>query len=156
MNGSKQKVQAYLSHIFCNLAMTGFGDASGLPAAATEGNIYLRLCTDAVAADIETLATECAYTGYVAGGIAVPRNATNWTVSWNDTDNQAEVINALEQLFAECTAGSETAKYIEFWTDNTSSDIADRFGWIELTATLAISAGVQPRFAAGKIKYKHK
>lgn len=156
MNISKQLAQDVLKHLFQNEAITGIGDASGVLGSATAGSLYLRGCTDAVAANIETLGTECAYTGYTAGGVAIARTTGKWTVSWNDTDNKAELVNVEEELMGERTdaGAAETLKYIELWKNNSSSAIADRLAWAELTTPLSVTQGVQPRFAAGKIKFK--
>lgn len=135
----------FLSHLFQNVAIAGIGDGSGLPAAATAGDFYLRLCTDAVAVDDATIGAECAYAGYVAKGIAVARSAGGWTI----TGNQA--VNAAEVLFAACTAGAETVKYFEIWKNNTGATEADRLTWVQLTANLAVTAGAVPRFAAGAV-----
>jgi len=158
MNGSKQNVQDYLKLLFQNVSITGIGDASGLLASATAGSLYVRLCTDATAIDIETLGSECSYTGYVAGGIAVARNSTKWGVSWNDTDNQAEVINNEEEVFGERTdtGAVETVQFAELWKDSSSTDIGDRLMWLEFTTTFDVSQGTMPRFGVGKLKWKFK
>lgn len=135
----------FLKHLFQNLAITGIGDAAGLLAAAAAGNLYLRLCTSAVAVNDATIGTECAYTGYVAKGIAVVRSAVGWTV----TNNQA--VNAAELVFGACTAGAETIRYVEIWKNNTGSTEADRIAWVQLSADFAVAAGMTPRFQAGAI-----
>jgi len=136
---------AFLKLLFQNLAITGIGDAAGLLASAAAGNLYLRLCTSAVAVNDATIGTECAYTGYVAKGIAVVRSAVGWTV----TNNQA--VNAAELVFGACTAGAETIRYVEIWKNNTGATEADRIAWVQLSADFAVAAGMTPRFEAGAI-----
>lgn len=136
---------AFLKHLFQNLAIAGIGDAAGLLASAAAGNLYLRLCTSAVVVNDATIGTECAYTGYVAKGIAVVRSAAGWTV----TNNQA--VNAAELVFGACTAGAETIRYVEIWKNNTGATEADRIAWVQLSADFAVAAGMTPRFEAGAI-----
>lgn len=134
-----------LQHIFNNSAITNVGDASGLPAAGTAGNLYVRLCTSASTCDDSTIGTEAAYTGYVAKGVAVPRSAGGWTVSGNNVSNAAAIT------FGQCSAGTETIRYVEIWKDNTATTDAYRLFWGQLSSDLAISAGITPEFAIGDL-----
>lgn len=158
MNASKQFAQDMLELLFQNAAITGIGDSSGILGSTIAGSVYLRLCTNASTVDIETLGAEASYTGYTAGGLAVARTAGKWTVSWNDTDNQGEVVNAAEEVFGERTdTGTEQIlQYLEVWKNNSSSDIADRICWLEFDNTISITQGVQPRFQADKLKFTFK
>lgn len=134
-----------LLHIFNNSAIAKVGDATGLPAAATAGNLYVRLYTSAVVVDDATIGTECAYTGYVARGVAVPRSGAGWTVSNNNASNAAAIT------FGACSAGTETVRYFAIWKDNTSTSDAERLYWGQLNADLAVSAGITPEFAIGEL-----
>lgn len=145
MSKSNSFETTLLQHIFNNVALTDIGDASGLPAAATPGNLYVRLYTSAVVVDDATIGTECAYTGYVALGVAVPRTAGGWTVAGNNASNTAAVT------FGACSAGSETVRYFAIWKNNTSTVDADRLYWGQLTSDLAVSAGITPEFAIGAL-----
>lgn len=136
-----------LDLLFLNAALAGIGNAAGLQPAGVAGNFYIRLCTDAVAVDDATLGTECAYTGYVAGGVPVPRTAAGW----QRTDN--EVSNVAEVAFGACTAGSENIQYAELWKDNVNTGEAYRVAWMEFAAVKPVSAGVTPRWAAGALKF---
>lgn len=140
-NASNTFRNDFLEHLFQNSAIAGIGDSSGLPAAAAAGNFYLRLCTDASVADSANIGTECAYTGYVAKGIAVARTSGGFTVTGN------QVKNAADALFAPCTAGSENIRYVELWKNNTGSTEADRIAFVQLTSDLPVSNGIQPKFA---------
>lgn len=134
-----------LQHLFNNAAIAKMGDATGLPAAATAGNLYVRLYTSAVVVDDATIGTECAYTGYVARGVAVPRTAGGWTIAGNNASNTAAIT------FGACTAGSETVRYFAIWKDNTSVVDAERLYWGQLTSDLAVSTGITPEFAIGAL-----
>jgi len=145
--GSKSNTfeNEFLLHVFNNSAITYIGDASGLPAAATAGNLYVRLCTSATTCDDATVGTECAYTGYVQYGVAVARSGAGWTVSGNGVSNTAAIT------FGACTASPETVRYVEIWRDGSSATEAKRLFWGQLTADLSVSAGITPEFAIGDL-----
>jgi len=137
----------FLKHLFQNAAIPGIGDTAGLLPSAVAGNLYLRLCTDALAVDDATIGTECAYTGYVAKGIAVARTSGVWSVAANVAKNIADL------LFGACTVGVENVRYVEVWKNNTGSTEADRIAWVQLTADLAVAPGIQPKFAAEALTF---
>jgi len=140
-NASDTFENEFMKLLFQNVAIAGIGDAAGLQPSAVAGSLYLRLCTDATVANDATVGTECAYTGYVAKGIAVARTSGAWSVTANVIKNVAEL------LFGACTATPETVKYVEVWRNNTGAGLADRIAWREITP-LAVDAGDQPKFAA--------
>lgn len=146
-NASDNFETDFLELLFNNTTIAGIGDTTGIVGSTAAGSLYVRLCTDATTANDSTLGTECTYTGYAAKGVAVARTSGGWTVSSNQVSNTAEVA------FGACTAGTETVKYLEVWKDNTSSTISERIAWVELDSTLAVSAGVQPRFDVGAITF---
>ena len=145
MSKSNSFENDFQKHIFQNVAIANVGDASGLPAAATAGNLYVRLYTSAVAVDDATIGTECAYTGYAARGVAVARSSGGWTVTNNAVSNAAAIT------FGACTGGSETIRYFAIWKNNSSTSDAERLYWGQLTADLAVSAGITPDFAIGAL-----
>lgn len=134
-----------LQLIFNNSNIADIGDATGLQGSGAAGNVYVRLYTSAVAVDDSTIGTECAYTGYVAGGVAVARSGAGWTVSGNNVSNAAAIT------FGACTAGSETVRYFAIWKDNVGATDADRLFWGQLTSDLAVSSGITPEFAIGAL-----
>ena len=150
-NASANFEADFLELLFLNTDITGIGDATGLQGSPTAGSLYTRLCTDAVTVTDTQLGTECAYTGYVAKGVAVARSAAGWEI---DSATPSIIQNTAEIAFGACTAGTETVKYMEVWKNNTGATIADRIAWVELGATLAVSAGVTPKFAAGEITFE--
>lgn len=143
MSKSNSFETEFLEHVFNNLAIDKVGDATGLPAAATAGNLFVRLYTSAVAVTDAIIGTESAYTGYVAGGVQVVRSGAGWTVASGSVTNAATVI------FGACTAGSETVRYFAIWKDGVSAVDADRLFWGQLDSDLAVSNGITPEFAIG-------
>lgn len=137
----------FLAHIFKNSAIANVGDASGLPASATEGVLNIRLCTSATTCDDATVGTECAYGGY--DRVEKGRNGTNW----DTTTVAGQVHNETAITFPACTSGSETIRYVEIWKNDTDTTEASgsRLFWGQLTADLAVSAGITPEFAAAAL-----
>lgn len=66
--------------LFNNTTITLIGDAAGILKSVADGSFWVRLYTDAVVTDDDTLGTEAAYTGYNTGGVAVARTAGGWTI----------------------------------------------------------------------------
>ena len=127
--------------IFNNTAAALIGDASGLQPSATAGSLYVSLHTaDPGEAGTQTT-NECAYTSYAR--VAVARSGAGWTVSGNAVTNAALV------QFPQCTGGSETATYFAIGTASTSTGKILYKG--ALSASLAISSGIQPQFGAGDL-----
>jgi len=145
MSKSSAFENSLLLLLFNNTAIANVGDASGIPAAATAGNLFIRLYTSAIAVDDDTIGTECAYTGYVSFGVAVPRSGAGWTVSTNNASNAAAIT------FGACTAGSETVRYFAIWKTNVDGTAANRIYWGQLTSDLAVSSGITPEFAIGAL-----
>jgi hypothetical protein len=127
--------------IFNNTAAALIGDASGLQPSATAGSLYVSLHTaDPGEAGTQTT-NECAYTSYAR--VAVARSGAGWTVSGNAVTNAALV------QFPQCTGGSETATYFAIGTASSGTGKVLYRG--ALSASLAISSGIQPQFSAGDL-----
>jgi hypothetical protein len=127
--------------IFNNTAAALIGDASGLQPSATAGSLYVSLHTaDPGEAGTQTT-NECAYTSYAR--VAVARSGAGWTVSGNAVTNAALV------QFPQCTGGSETATYFAIGTASSGTGKVLYRG--ALSASLAISSGIQPQFGAGDL-----
>jgi len=108
---------------------------------ATAGSLYLALHT-ADPGEAGTAATsEAAYGSYAR--VAVARSGAGWTVSGNSATNAA-----LAQ-FPECTSGSETITYVSITTASSGTSKILYSG--ALTASRAISTGIQPQFAASAL-----
>lgn len=103
MSSSTAFATALLQHIFQNAAVANYGDATGLPAAATVGSLYLALHTADPGKTGNQSTNEAAYTGYAR--VAVARNSSNWSVSGTPIP-QASNVNTIQ--FGQCTAGTST------------------------------------------------
>jgi hypothetical protein len=134
-----------LNHIFTNAAISDIGDASGLPAAATAGSLYISLHTaDPGEAGDQTTneVTTGAYDTYAR--VAVARNGTQWTVSGNSATNANEIA------FPAATGGSgATVTHFGIGTSATLAGNLLYYG--ALTGSLAVSSGITPRFAATQL-----
>lgn len=127
-----------LTLVFNNTDAALIGDATGLRGSSTAGSLYVSLHTgDPGEAGTQTT-SECAYTSYAR--VAVARSGAGWTVSGNAVTNAALV------QFPQCTGGSETATHFAIGTASTSTGKILYKG--ALSASLAISSGIQPQFGA--------
>lgn len=130
-----------LALVFNNTDAALIGDATGLRGSSTAGSLYVSLHTgDPGEAGTQTT-NECAYTSYAR--VAVARSGAGWTVSTNTVTNAALV------QFPQCTGGSETATYFAIGTASSGAGKVLYRG--ALSASLAISSGIQPQFGAGEI-----
>jgi hypothetical protein len=77
------------------------------------------------------------YTSYAR--VAVSRSASGWT------DASGTVTNDAEIAFPACTGGSDTASHVGLGTASSGTGVLIIGG--ALTASLAISSGITPRFA---------
>lgn len=127
--------------IFNNTDITLIGDAAGLQNSAAAGSLYVSLHTSdpGEAGDQET--NETAYTNYVR--VAVARSGAGWTVTGN------AVANAALVQFAQCGVTGATLTHFGVGTDSSGAGKLLYSG--ALTASLAVSSGIQPQFAAGDL-----
>lgn len=84
---------------------------------------------------------EATYTSYAR--VAVARSGAGWTVSGNQAQNAALV------QFPQCTGGSNTITHCAVGTDVSGAGKLLYKG--ALSASLAVSSGIQPQFAAGAL-----
>ena len=134
---------AILRHVLLNEAITGIGDAAGLPASATAGNVYASLHT-ADPGEVGTQSTsEATYTGYAR--VAIPRGAAGW-IEANGT-----AANAADVNWPEATGGTSTVTYVTIGTSASGAGMVIARLAFANPASLAVTAGVAPKFAAGKI-----
>lgn len=131
--------------LFNNSDMLLIGDAGGITGSGGAGSFWIRLYTDAVTTDDDTLGTEAAYTGYSTGGQAVARTAGGWTIAADNASNTAAIT------FDPCTGGSETIKFFAIFRSAAIHTEADRLYWGQLTSDLAVSNGITPEFAIGAL-----
>lgn len=141
MSMSNAAEAALLDLLFLNTDWAGIGDAGGLQNSATAGSFYIALHT-ADPGEAGTQATnEIAYTSYAR--VAVARSAGGWTRSVSTVSNTALV------QFPQCTGGSGTATHFSIGQDSSGAGQIILSG--ALSASLAISNGIQPQFAAGAL-----
>ncbi len=85
--------------------------------------------------------SESAYGSYAR--VAVARTSGGWTVASGTASNTALI------QFPECTSGSETITYVSIGTASSGTGKILYSG--ALTASRAISSGIQPQFAAAAL-----
>lgn len=127
--------------LFNNTAIALIGDASGLQPSATAGSLYVALHTADPGEGGNQQTNEAAYGSYAR--VAVARSGAGWTVTGNAVTNAALV------QFPQCTSGSETETYFSIGTASSGAGKILYRG--ALSASLAVSSGIQPQFAAGEI-----
>lgn len=130
-----------LQLLFNNTALANIGDASGLQPSAAAGSLYLALHTADPGEAGNGTTSEATYTGYAR--LAVARSAGGFTVSGNT------VTNAALAQFAACTAGSNTITHASICA--TASGTTTPIVSGALSASLAVSAGIQPKFDIGTL-----
>ena len=133
-----------LALIFNNTAFGGIGDATGLRGATAAGSLYVSLHTaDPGEAGAQNV-SEANYTGYAR--VAVARTAAGWTV------NGSEAANTGTAQFPAATGGNSTVTHVGIGT--AASGAGKLLYRMALTnpASLAVSAGIAPKFDPGAIK----
>lgn len=141
MSASNSLENSILLLIFNNTDFATIGDATGLRGSSAAGSLYVSLHTsDPGEAGAQTT-NETAYTNYAR--IAVARSGSGWTVSTN------AVVNAAEVLFATCGVTGATITHFGVGTASSGAGVLLFSG--ALSASLAVSAGIAPRFAASQL-----
>ena len=141
MSKSNAWETALLNLVFNNTDAANIGDATGLRGSSTAGSLYVSLHTGDPGEAGNQTTNECAYTSYAR--VAVARTSGGWTISGNAVTNAALV------QFPQCTGGSETATYFGIGTASSSTGVLLYKG--ALSASLAVSSGIQPQFGAGTL-----
>jgi len=140
MSASNSLENALLLLLYNNTNIANVGDVTGLRGSTTAGSLYVGLHTaDPGEAGSQTT-NEISYTGYAR--VAVARTAGGWTVSGSSVSNTGAVT------FGACTAGSATATYFGVGTDSSGAGTLLFSGALSSPASLSISAGIIPNFAA--------
>ena len=127
-----------LTLLFINTAWAFLGDAAGLPKSVGDGNFTFALSTGTLSASSTQATTEATYTSYVRKSFA--RGAATWTVT------AAQVTNDSVIQFVAATGGTNTITDFSIGTDQVADEM---YIWGALTASLNVSNGIQPEFAAG-------
>ena len=108
-------------------------------AAATELDIHLHTADPGEAGSQTT--SEATYGSYAR--VTVSRNSGGWTVTGNSVANTALV------QFPQCTSGSNTLTHFAVGTATSGAGQILYSG--ALNASLSVSSGIQPQFAAGAL-----
>ena len=87
--------------------------------------------------------SEATYTSYAR--VAVARTSGGWTVSSNTATNAALI------QFPQATGGSNTITYVAIGTASSGTGQIIASG--ALSASLAVSSGIQPQFSAGELDF---
>lgn len=130
-----------LQLIFNNVDIADIGDAGGLQNSATAGSLYVALHTGDPGEAGTAATSESAYGSYARQAVA--RSGAGWTVSSNTASNAALI------QFPECTSGSETITHVSITTASSGSSKILYSG--ALSASRAVSTGIQPQFAASAL-----
>lgn len=127
--------------IFNNTDFANIGDAGGLQNSATAGSLYVSLHTSDPGEGGSQTTNETSYTNYAR--VAVARSGAGWTVTANEASNTAAVT------FAQCGVTGATITHFGVGTDSSGAGTLLYKG--SLTASLAVSNGITPQFAAGAL-----
>lgn len=130
-----------LKHIFQNADIALIGDATGVRGSSTAGSLYISLHTSDPGEAGNQTTNETSYTNYARVGVA--RSAVGWTV----TDDA--VTNAALIQFAQCGVTGATITHFGVGTDSSGTGKLLYSG--ALSASLAVSSGIQPQFQAGEL-----
>jgi len=134
---------AILRHVLLNESIPGIGDAAGLPAPAAAGNVYIGFHTEDPGEAGNQGTSEANYPGYVR--VAVPRGAAGWTEANGSATNAADIN------WPAATGGTQTLAYLSIGTSASGAGMIIARLALANPSSLAITAGVAPKFAAGKI-----
>lgn len=132
---------ALLTLYFNNTDHANIGDAGGLQNSASAGSFYVSLHTGDPGEAGNQTTSEATYGSYAR--VAVARSGAGWTVSGNNVSNTSSVA------FPAATSGSNTITHFGIGSD--SSGTGNLFFYGALDASLAVSTGITPSFAAGAL-----
>ena len=132
---------AFLDLLFLNVDWPNIGDAAGLQNSAAAGSFFVTLHSADPGEAGNQSTNEIAYTGY--GRVSVNRTAGGFTRTGSTVANTALV------QFPQATGGTATATHFGIGTDSTGAGNLLLKG--ALNASLSISNGIQPQFAAGAL-----
>lgn len=129
-----------LDLIFLNAAFDNIGDATGLVGSTSAGNIEISLHTATLDDTSNQNTSEATYTSYAR--VDVARSAAAWTNTAGTVDNDSAIA------FPAATGGSNTITDVGLGSDIVANEL-----WIygALSASLAVSTGITPQFAAGAL-----
>ena len=141
MSATNTLENSLLSLLFENANASNIGDATGLRGSSTAGVFYISLHTANPNETGDQSTSETSYTGYAR--VSVARSTAGWSVASGVADNDAAIT------FGACTVGTPTLTHFGIGSD--ASAAGNLFLWGALTASLAVSPGITPSFAAGAL-----
>jgi hypothetical protein len=142
MSASNAFETSLLGLIITNVDAANVGDAAGLQNSTAAGVFWISLTVSPGHTEAGDQTTnETAYTNYARQDEA--RDTTQWTVT-NDTADNDNAVG-----FPTC--GASGATLFGFGLGSASAAAGNLFLIGDLTATLAVSSGVTPSFAAGAL-----
>lgn len=106
-------------------------------------NLYVSLHTADPGEGGSQTTSEATYTSYAR--VTVARSGSGWTVSGNTATNAALI------QFPQATGGSNTITYVAIGTASSGTGQIIVSG--ALSASLAVSSGIQPQFSAGELDF---
>jgi hypothetical protein len=130
-----------LSLLFENANYANVGDATGLRGSTTAGVFYISLATADPGETGTQTTSETNYTSYAR--VSVVRSTAGWTVASGVVDNDSAIT------FPAATGGSSTVTHFGVGSD--TSGTGNLFLKGALAASLAVSSGITPNFAAGAL-----
>ena len=131
-----------LDLIMTNVAAPNVGDAGGLQPSVGAGSFFTSLLTALPAESVsDQTVNEATYTPYARVGVA--RSTAGWTVASGVADNDAAIT------YPQATAGSDTITHFGLGFASTGVGFLNMVG--ALAASLAVSTGITPEFAAGDL-----
>ena len=131
---------ALLLLVFNNANAANIGDATGLRASATAGQLFLSLHSADPGEAGNQSTSEVSYTGYARIGINRASGAGGFTVTANSVSPTTQPTS-----FGACTAGSATASHFGIGTASSGAGVLLYRG--ALSAAIAISSGVTPQIS---------
>lgn len=138
MSKSNSWENAILALLFNGTALANIADNA---ASSPITSLYVSLHTADPGEGGDQTTNEATYTSYAR--VAVARNSGGWTVSGNAVTNTAAIV------FPEATGGSNTITHFGVGKSSSGAGVLLYSG--ALTASLAVSTGIQPQFAAGDL-----
>lgn len=129
--------------VFRNESYTLLGDSGGILKSVADGSIYVSLHTAALTNTSDQGTNEATYTGYARKGVG--RNTTNW--NWLTR----AASNAIDIVFAQCTAGSDTITHFGIGTDATGT-AGKLLYWGAFASSISVSSGITPTFSVGDLR----
>lgn len=120
---------------------TAWPDLAENDSSSPATNLYVSLHTADPGEAGNQATNEATYTSYAR--VAVARTSGGWTVASGSVENAAAIV------FPEATGGSNTITHFGVGTASSGAGYLLYSG--ALTASLAVSTGIEPQFAAGDL-----